>query len=77
MIVSPHAKKRAAQRYGISLNRQLHKLICKEIRNGKAEIIYKSTNTRSVYRVNGIIVVYSKTTKRIITVLPSDFNIGE
>ena len=76
MTVSAHAKKRANQRYGINLNSQLHSLICKEIRNGKAEILCRSTNTRTIYKVNEIIVVYSKTKKKIITVLPSDFSIG-
>jgi hypothetical protein len=70
MTVLSHAKKRASQRYGINLDGKLHNSICREIKSGKAERICKSTNTRTIYRIEGMIVVYSKTRNKIITVLP-------
>lgn len=67
-----HAKRRSKQRLNIQLNRQDIKDIITQIQSGKAEFIKQSTRTRSLWKVSvknkNMIVVYSKSTKTIVTV---------
>lgn len=69
-----HAKRRAFERYGIQITGTDISKIRRIIRTGKADSIKKCSNSRSVYLVlyRDIQwkVVYSRTMKTIITILP-------
>jgi len=68
--MTAHAKTRAEERYNVSLNRDYYWRLVRQIQNGKAEFIQRTSNTRTVWRVDGMIAVYSSRHKRIITFLP-------
>ena len=69
-----HAKKRAKERLGISLTTKLEKQIVQAIRSNKFTFVHRTSRTRIVADVDLagriIRVVYSKSTKQIVTVLP-------
>ena len=66
-----HAKKRACERYGITVNTNDLKDTIKDIHNGKAKIIEKKSCRVTLFEVelNGKTcrVLYDKNRKRIIT----------
>lgn len=72
MKLTPHAKTRAKQRYGIDITTHDAKTICRMIRDGELKTISYLTNTRNLYEYNGMNIIYSKSTKRIITFLPKE-----
>lgn len=70
-----HAKKRAAERYGINLDKTTRRAIKEQISQGKSKFIEKQSNRISVHEVEikgqQIKVVYDKNRKNIVTILPS------
>ena len=70
--MTAHAKTRASERYHVSLNRDHYWQLVKHIQHGQAEFIQRTSNTRTVWRVDGMVAVYSSRHKRIVTFLPSD-----
>lgn len=72
MKLTPHAKTRAKQRYGVDITTHDAKTICRMIRDGELKPVSFLTNTRALYEYEGMNIVYSKSTKRIITFLPKD-----
>lgn len=67
-----HAKIRARERYDMPLNRRTYYELCRKIKDNKTECILKVSNTRSIHKVDGMIVVYSNKSHRIVTFLPRD-----
>ena len=70
-----HTKKRAKQRYGVTLNNAKIQKIVSMIHQGRVVRDHgRLTNSRSMFDVclDGQVmrVVYSKTTKTLVTVLP-------
>jgi hypothetical protein len=72
MSVVEHAKARASERYEVRLNRDKYYSLIHKIRANEAVSIKRVSNSRSVYLVDGFVVVYSKSRKKIITFLPPD-----
>lgn len=68
-----HAKQRARERYGMSLRGRDLRAIAQLIRDGKSTPVRRSSLSRSVHRVTyqgcNLLVVYSKTSKAVVTVL--------
>jgi hypothetical protein len=64
-----HARLRFMQRAGVRLGRKLHNALIEKIRNGKCVTLGRCSNTRSRLIVDGYLVVYSRKTKRIVTLL--------
>ena len=64
-----------SERHGLSLNRHQHAELVKQIQTGQARFIEKQSNRVSVWAVkhegSEIRVIYDKTTKNIVTALPS------
>lgn len=71
-----HSKKRAALRYGITLNREKYAQVIEQIRTGQYEGKKKRSNNRWLYvlEVDGkdMLVVYDKKRHELITVLPKE-----
>ena len=71
-----HAKRRALQRYDISLNREDLEKIIQLIQTGKGRCIEKQSNTRTIfiveYKGKDCKVVYDKLRKNICTFLPME-----
>ena len=67
-----HAKTRAKQRYGKSLNRQSYYELIARIKHNQSRCVRKISNSRSVHEVDGMFVVYSKRAGKIVTFLPAD-----
>lgn len=77
-----HAKKRAAERYGLELNREIYGRLCQAIQDGKGQCMGKQSNRLSVWRIQVITgaevpfkatecnVVYDKQRHTIVTFLP-------
>lgn len=74
--VEMHAKKRAEERYGVSLNSEDRRDIVKMIQNGEADFVAKQSNTRSLFKVDfegsPLNVVYDKARHALRTVLPQN-----
>lgn len=70
-----HAKRRAKQRYGLTLNRHELRQVVLQIQEGRAKQIEKQGNGKFVFEVTyeGMVipVVYDKTTKNVVTFLPT------
>lgn len=75
-ILNAHAKKRAAERYNIDLNREARQEIVHKIQHNEAEFVGKQSNNRSFWRVQhqgeSLNVVYDKQRSTMCTVLPKD-----
>jgi len=75
-ILNAHAKKRAAERYHIDLNRDARQEIVRKIQHNEAEFVGKQSNNRSFWRVDhageSLNVVYDKARSTMCTVLPKD-----
>jgi hypothetical protein len=75
-ILNAHAKKRAAERYDIDLNREARQEIVHKIQHNEAEFVGKQSNNRSFWRVEhagqSLNVVYDKLRSTMCTVLPKD-----
>lgn len=71
-----HAKRRALERYGISLNRKRYREIVADIQAGRGEFIERRSHRISVWKVKIagelVRVVYDKIRKTIVTVLPRE-----
>jgi len=67
-----HAKQRAYERYGVSLNRTGYYAVVKRIQNGDSVCIKRMSNDRSIHLVDGMVCVYSKRRHKIVTFLPAD-----
>jgi len=71
-----HARRRASERYGLSLTDQLHTEIVKQIQTSKSQLIEKQSNRISVHDVivndETIRVVYDRDRKLIVTFLYKD-----
>src|SRR5271168_2460258 len=75
-ILNAHAKKRAAERYHIDLNRDARQEIVRKIQHNEAEFVGKQSNNRSFWRVQyqneSLNVVYDKARSTMCTVLPKE-----
>lgn len=75
-IAIPHAQQRSMERYSRPLSKHKARQITSMIRNGKSTNNHRLTNGRSEHTVTiddeRWRVVYSKTTKKIVTCLPLD-----
>jgi hypothetical protein len=75
-ILNAHAKKRAAERYHIDLNRDARQEIVRKIQHNEAEFVGKQSNNRSFWRVEhggeSLNVVYDKQRSTMCTVLPKE-----
>lgn len=75
-VLNAHAKKRAEERYGISLNKEARHEIVGMIQSNRAEFIGKQSNNRSLWRVQyqdqSLNVVYDKARSTMCTVLPKE-----
>lgn len=72
-----HARKRAMERYGIFLDKPTMNHLIGQIQGGDARHVETVSNTRSIFDVRTqknvpLRVVYCKTTKTLITVLPPE-----
>ena len=71
-----HAKRRANQRYGLSLNRDKLNAMVRLIQEGKCTFIERQSNRVTVFSLlfEGLTfpVVYDKQRKTIVTVLPPE-----
>jgi len=71
-----HAKKRAQERYGVSLSKQDMKEIAGWIRHNKARHIHTKSLTKAIWAVEirgeEIIVLYDRKKRIVVTVLPSE-----
>lgn len=69
-----HAKRRAMQRYGLDLNKSLHKQLAQAIRDGHATFVKRRSRTRTVWLVElegrKIRAVYDSNQHNLVTVLP-------
>lgn len=71
-----HAKRRARERYGVSLNRFDIAAMVAMIKNNQATFLRRQSNTRTVYEIPYMdrmwIAVYSTTAGTILTFLTHD-----
>jgi hypothetical protein len=74
-----HAKKRAKQRFGLSLNRHSYGEMVKMIQSGKATFVSSSSSRVKIFSVpydgNNYKVIYDNKRKKIVTFLPEDPNV--
>lgn len=72
--LNAHAKQRAEERYGISLNHDQRAEIVQMIQTNQAEFVGKESNNRTLWRVQfqdqSLNVVYDKARSSMCTVLP-------
>jgi hypothetical protein len=75
-ILNAHAKQRAEERYGLSLNKEARREIVQMIQGNEAEFVGRQSNNRSLWRVNYqnqfLNVVYDKARSAMCTVLPKE-----
>jgi len=71
-----HARRRASERYGLSLTDKLHAQIVKQIQTSKSKLIEKQSNRISIHDVtigeDLVRVVYDRERKLIVTFLYKD-----
>lgn len=71
-----HAKRRAKQRYNISLNAGNYKALIKRVHNQKAQILYRQSLRISIkmieYENKNLYFVYDNKRKKIVTFLTED-----
>ncbi len=69
-----HARRRAAERFGVHLTREAEQEILDKIRSGKATFIRKESNRVSLFGViftgKETVVVYDRSRKTIVTLMP-------
>lgn len=75
-ILNAHAKRRAAERYDLSLNKDARREIVHMIQTNQAEFVAKQSNNRSLWKVSfqdkSLNVVYDKHRSTLCTVLPPE-----
>jgi len=75
-ILNAHTKKRAEERYGVSLNKYARREIVQMIQSNQAEFVAKHSNNRTLWKVpyqnETLNVVYDKQRQTLCTVLPKD-----
>jgi hypothetical protein len=75
-VLNVHAKKRAEERYGVSLNKEARREIVQLIQTNQAKFVGKQSNTRTLWQVNyqnqNFNVVYDKARSSMCTVLPKE-----
>lgn len=71
-----HRQRRAVERCGKKFSNETFDRFADDIRCGRATFLRRTSNTRTVWAVQHdgqqIAVVYNRTTKQIITVLPNE-----
>lgn len=67
-----HAEKRLQSRLEIT-DLSLIKRLKQNVRESKAKLISKQTNTRKLYESEGYYFIYSKSTKEIVTFLKKEW----
>lgn len=71
-----HAKRRASERYGLTLNRQSYGTIVKMIQEGRATFVRRVSNRISLFTVEyhnvPLAVVYDSLRHKVVTFLPPD-----
>ena len=69
-----HSKKRAWQRYELDLTNEDLDILVRQIKEGEAEFLRGYSNSRTVHKVSfrnlEFPVLYSRSLKKIVTVLP-------
>ena len=72
-----HAKHRALERYGITLNKTIFRTWIEQIQTGAAKFLERQSNRVSVFEVSyedkAIPVVYDRLRKTIVTTLPIEY----
>src|SRR5271167_2789991 len=75
-ILNAHAKRRAAERYDLDLNKDARREIVHMIQTNRAEFVSKQSNNRSLWKVSfqdkSLNVVYDKLRSTLCTVLPPE-----
>jgi hypothetical protein len=75
-VLNAHTKRRAEERYGISLNKDDRRSINQKIQTNQAEYVGRSSNTRSLWKVEHegqtLNVVYDKLRHTCATALPQN-----
>jgi hypothetical protein len=73
-----HAKRRALERYGLSLNRKSYGELVKIIQSGKALFLERQSNRISIfsltYQEKQLKCVYDSHRHKIVTLLPNETN---
>lgn len=76
-----HFKKRLFERYGLNINREEMTDLVKQITDGKAYFVRKSTNRISIfivtYQGKEITVAYDKGRKQVVSAIPSEERVEE
>jgi len=71
--ITKHIKKRFKQRFDINSNHYMRAKIISAIQNNECEMVHKTSNSRSIYRVKignrAVDVVYDCRRKKIVTAL--------
>lgn len=67
-----HAKRRAAERYGIELTARRRREIIAGIHSHKYQFVERQSHRISVFLVDGVRVVYDRQRKELVTFLPPD-----
>lgn len=62
-----HCLRRLSERF--HRDRSAYDEILEAIREGRAEFVYKQSNTRTIFKVDGMYAVYNKLRKTVVTVL--------
>jgi hypothetical protein len=75
-ILNAHAKRRAAERYDLALNKDARREIVQMIQTNRAEFVSRQSNNRSLWRVafqdKSLNVVYDRQRSTLCTVLPPE-----
>lgn len=75
-----HAKKRFMDRYGLKFNHAMKMDLINRVWDGRAKLIQKTSNARSIYKVelDGTMIdfIYDRRRKKIIMALFPDQNEG-
>lgn len=76
-----HAKRRAVQRFDISLSQDDIQEMIREIQNSQARFVLKQSHRVSLFEVTAkgkqLIAVYDRQRKTIVTFLTKDMSLGE
>jgi len=71
-----HAVRRAAERYGLSMNHRKLRILVDDIQKGRGEFVRRQSHRVSIWRIDveghSVRVVYDKLRKTIVTFLPPE-----
>jgi hypothetical protein len=71
-----HFKKRAKERYGLTVNRWMHQEMIRLIEANSAEVVVKQSTERTLYKITyfnqELFVIYDHKDQKLITALPPE-----